>query len=860
MKSLTNNGTGPGGGAMLSYRGAWSNQGYYIGDVVTYNGRAYVATTNTPVGASFVGSASGSTANAATTWAITLPGGCAAGDVMVYLSGPDTTTGGAGLPAGISGSTQIQQWGPGPFAAAYIYTLSTTDITNGYVTISANASATSGATGLGMIFRGVAASVDTFAVNGTISSSRVTQTVTPSGSAFIVSLYRGSMSATTAVTSLAASPTQSGLSFLDGGGGTINPHSIVAGQYTTLASGTSAAVTFTPTPTDTFGQGITIAILNGVLPTQYFTEISMTESLVTTKGDLLAGTGAGALTRLPVGTNGQVLKSDSTVATGVSWTSDVMHLAGAESATGLKTFSAGAAVAAGLSVTGALSLSETVRTVTTTLNATTSSPVQLIDATSASVTLTLPSAATAGTTFVIRRIDSSTNSAVILASGGSIEGYSSSVSLNRYETFWLEATGTGNAWRVLSHSTPGPAWGGTSTAQIGAFSALPGYAYAINFAASLGAVTISLPSAPTQGTTVAFTRVDTNQLSSFAQITPSGTDTMQGALPFWTLSATAAAFLYENGNWSPLSVGYNGMSGLLGPSAAWSSLTNNSLMSRDGNGRSQVNDPATAQDIATKNYVDAFSSSVSTVTTGQTMAVGIWYRVTATAAQAFTLPSAPVNAASIILENLGVSTFAITYVRGGTDTIEGATTAFTLQPGEFVELTYLTIGTQWVQRRFLSSNTAGTQMRRDNNGNAQVAATPVNANDAASKAYVDAAGGAWTAFTPIMQDTTTLATVAGTVTLARYKVIGKTCWATADMAATAAAANGVQISLPLTALNRQVNIGTLGIYGTSTPADQSGQAYMSADKAHVVCVAYTGGFRVIASGQSLRYSVCYELP
>lgn len=43
------------------------------------------------------------------------------------------------------------------------------------------------------------------------------------------------------------------------------------------------------------------------------------ESTVTTKGDLLVATGAGAIARLPVGSNGQVLTADSAQTTGTKW-------------------------------------------------------------------------------------------------------------------------------------------------------------------------------------------------------------------------------------------------------------------------------------------------------------------------------------------------------------------------------------------------------------------------------------------------------------------------------------------------------------------------------------------------------------
>lgn len=42
-------------------------------------------------------------------------------------------------------------------------------------------------------------------------------------------------------------------------------------------------------------------------------------ALVTTKGDIVAATGANALARVAVGTNGQVLEADSSQSTGIKW-------------------------------------------------------------------------------------------------------------------------------------------------------------------------------------------------------------------------------------------------------------------------------------------------------------------------------------------------------------------------------------------------------------------------------------------------------------------------------------------------------------------------------------------------------------
>ena len=41
---------------------------------------------------------------------------------------------------------------------------------------------------------------------------------------------------------------------------------------------------------------------------------------ITAKGDLIAGTAAGAISRVAVGTDGQLLTASSTSATGVTWT------------------------------------------------------------------------------------------------------------------------------------------------------------------------------------------------------------------------------------------------------------------------------------------------------------------------------------------------------------------------------------------------------------------------------------------------------------------------------------------------------------------------------------------------------------
>lgn len=57
--------------------------------------------------------------------------------------------------------------------------------------------------------------------------------------------------------------------------------------------------------------------IDSTLKTQIDAQIP--DSLLTTKGDLIAATGASTPARLGVGTNGQLLVADSTTATGLAW-------------------------------------------------------------------------------------------------------------------------------------------------------------------------------------------------------------------------------------------------------------------------------------------------------------------------------------------------------------------------------------------------------------------------------------------------------------------------------------------------------------------------------------------------------------
>ena len=77
------------------------------------------------------------------------------------------------------------------------------------------------------------------------------------------------------------------------------------------ASGATVRHVLTSSDLDFFRNGVNTA--DGAIP----------ESIVTTKGDLLAATASATVARLAVGTNGQILAADSTAATGLAWSTPV---------------------------------------------------------------------------------------------------------------------------------------------------------------------------------------------------------------------------------------------------------------------------------------------------------------------------------------------------------------------------------------------------------------------------------------------------------------------------------------------------------------------------------------------------------
>lgn len=120
--------------------------------------------------------------------------------------------------------------------------------------------------------------------------------------------------------------------------------------------------------------------------------------------------------------------------------------------------------------------------------------------------------------------------------------------------------------------------------------------------------------------------------------------------------------------------------------------------------------------------------------------------------------------------------------------------------------------------------------------------------------------GVWTSFTPTLytQTTATRASLAKTVTRARYLKIGKTVWAYADVLANASSANNASLTLPFAAV-AQFICGTALITGSSPPS-QSGAAFIHSTLDAIIAVQASTGYTDIISGQRFRYSVCYETP
>jgi hypothetical protein len=110
-------------------------------------------------------------------------------------------------------------------------------------------------------------------------------------------------SAATSATSAATSATSAAAS-----------HSAAATSATSAAASATAAATSATSAAASATAAATSAASAAAAVTT-----AIQASTVTTKGDLIAGTGAGTVARLGAGTNGFILSADSAQATGLSW-------------------------------------------------------------------------------------------------------------------------------------------------------------------------------------------------------------------------------------------------------------------------------------------------------------------------------------------------------------------------------------------------------------------------------------------------------------------------------------------------------------------------------------------------------------
>lgn len=121
-----------------------------------------------------------------------------------------------------------------------------------------------------------------------------------------------------------------------------------------------------------------------------------------------------------------------------------------------------------------------------------------------------------------------------------------------------------------------------------------------------------------------------------------------------------------------------------------------------------------------------------------------------------------------------------------------------------------------------------------------------------------AALGTWTSFSPLLYSQTsgTRASISRTVTRAKYLLLGKTCWAYADVLANASSTSNASLALPFPAVAQYI-CGTALITGASPPAE-SGGAFIHTTLDTIVAVQSSTGYTDIVSGQRFRYSICYE--
>lgn len=171
----------------------------------------------------------------------------------------------------------------------------------------------------------------------------------------------------------------------------------------------------------------------------------------------------------------------------------------------------------------------------------------------------------------------------------------------------------GSEWVVTTTLTREMVSGGVKTSG---FTAEKNTYYELNYSASLGTVPITLPTAPEEGTQVGFTRLDSNQFTTNPQLTCGGSDHISGRFgsgTTWSVTMTGAfiTFRYVSTTATWLASG-NGFAALDGSFGLQSSATfSPSIVVRDSNGNSEVNNPTSAKHAANQNYVTIIGRAIT---------------------------------------------------------------------------------------------------------------------------------------------------------------------------------------------------------------------------------------------------------
>ena len=297
-------GTAPGfvrtANTALRYRGDYAGGAYALYDVVRHGKQLWTPTaaiTGVPI--SVVGSAGSVDTNG-----LTLPAGCAVGDIVVAGSASYGITS-----MGANGWVRIQQaTGYGDQFSFGYYVLTATDITNGATPNWAQSVDTSA---VGLVLRGITSSAVVTTQSAQDTGSAQTPTITPTLDSWVIEFVGdqgGAVTLSGPALSQANGPASSHMRSLVAyeviNGGTVyGPRT-----YTGTANGVSFVVPVTVPNQWDVSKWTLLADQDAV-----------THATVTTKGDLLVATAAGTVVRIGVGTNGQVLTADSTQADGIKW-------------------------------------------------------------------------------------------------------------------------------------------------------------------------------------------------------------------------------------------------------------------------------------------------------------------------------------------------------------------------------------------------------------------------------------------------------------------------------------------------------------------------------------------------------------